>query len=37
MLQALAEGLSDEEIAAKLYVSAGTVRTHFANVLAKLR
>ena len=36
MLQALAGGLSDEEIAAKLYVSAGTVRTHFANVLAKL-
>ena len=37
VLQALAEGLNDPEIAAKLYVSPGTVRTHIANILAKLR
>jgi DNA-binding NarL/FixJ family response regulator len=37
VLQALAEGLSDAEIAGKLYVTAGTVRTHFANILAKLQ
>ena len=36
VLQAFAEGLSDPEIAARLYVSPGTVRTHMANVLAKL-
>ncbi len=36
VLQALAEGFSDPEIAGRLYVSAGTVRTHIANILAKL-
>ena len=37
MLQALAGGLNDQEIAARLYVSPGTVRTHIANILAKLK
>lgn len=36
VLQAFAEGLSDPEIAARLYVGPGTVRTHMANVIAKL-
>jgi DNA-binding NarL/FixJ family response regulator len=36
VLQALAEGRDDHEIAGRLYVSAGTVRTHVANILAKL-
>lgn len=36
VLKAFGEGLSDREIAARLYVSPGTVRTHMANVLAKL-
>ena len=36
VLQALAEGSDDHEIAGQLYVSAGTVRTHVANILAKL-
>ena len=36
VLQALAEGLSDKEIAARLYVGVGTVRTHIASILAKL-
>ncbi len=35
-LQALAEGLSDKEIAEQLYVSVGTARNHIANILAKL-
>lgn len=36
VLQALAEGLSDKEIAEKLYVGVGTVRTHMAGLLSKL-
>ena len=36
VLDALAEGLSDKEIADKLYVSTETVRTHMVNILAKL-
>lgn len=36
ILQALAEGLRDKEIAQSLYVTPGTVRAHMANVLAKL-
>jgi DNA-binding NarL/FixJ family response regulator len=36
VLQALAEGSNDHEIAGQLYVSAGAVRTHVANILAKL-
>ena len=36
VLQALAEGLSDKEIAERLYVSSGTVRNHVAHVLGKL-
>jgi two-component system nitrate/nitrite response regulator NarL len=36
VLQALAGGLNDPEIATRLYVSPGTVRTHIANALTKL-
>ena len=36
VLQALADGLSDKEIAERLYVSAGTVRNHVVRVLRKL-
>jgi DNA-binding NarL/FixJ family response regulator len=36
VLQTLAEGLSDKEIAEKLYVGIGTVRTHVTSILAKL-
>lgn len=36
VLQALAEGLSDKELAEQLYVSVGTARNHIANILAKL-
>lgn len=36
VLQALAEGLSDKEIAGRLYVGVGTVRTHIASILSKL-
>jgi DNA-binding NarL/FixJ family response regulator len=36
VLQALAEGLSDKEIAQRLHVSAETVRTHMVNILSKL-
>lgn len=36
VLQALAEGLSDKELAERLYVSVGTARNHIANILAKL-
>ncbi len=36
VLQALAEGLSDSEIAERLYVSIGTVRSHMTNLLSKL-
>lgn len=36
VLEALAEGLDDAGIADRLYVRAGTVRTHVANILAKL-
>jgi DNA-binding NarL/FixJ family response regulator len=36
VLDALAEGLSDKEIAEKLVVSTETVRTHMVNILAKL-
>jgi DNA-binding NarL/FixJ family response regulator len=34
--RAVAEGLTNAEIAADLYVSAGTVKTHVANIAAKL-
>ncbi len=37
MLQALADGLSDKEIAERLHVSAKTVRAHMVSLLAKLR
>ena len=37
VLQALAEGLSDKEIAQRLYVGVGTVRSHVVSVLSKLR
>ena len=36
VLQLLAEGLSDKEIAERLYVGSGTVRTHVVNIFAKL-
>lgn len=36
VLQALAEGLSDKEIAQKLYVGVGTIHTHIKSILAKL-
>lgn len=36
VLQALAEGLGDKEIAARLHVSAKTVRAHLTNMLNKL-
>jgi len=36
VLQALAEGLSDKEIARRFHVGAGTVHTHVANILSKL-
>jgi DNA-binding NarL/FixJ family response regulator len=36
VLRALAEGLSDKEIARRLHVGVGTVHTHVANILSKL-
>jgi len=36
VLQALAEGLSDREIATRLHVGVGTVHTHVTNILTKL-
>lgn len=36
VLEALAEGLSDRAIAARLYISPETVRTHMASILSKL-
>lgn len=36
VLQALAEGLSNKEIAGKLYMSLDTERTHMMNILSKL-
>lgn len=36
VLRALAEGLSDKEIAKRLSISTGTARTHVVNILAKL-
>ena len=36
ILQLLAEGLRNEEIAAQLFISAQTVQTHIRNVLSKL-
>jgi DNA-binding NarL/FixJ family response regulator len=35
VLVAMAEGLSNAEIAARLYIGAGTVKTHVARILAK--
>ena len=35
LLEALAEGLSDKEIAQRLYVGVGTVRSHMTHLLAK--
>jgi DNA-binding NarL/FixJ family response regulator len=35
VLQALADGLSDKEIAKRLYVGIGTVRTHMTSILTK--
>ncbi len=36
VLQALANGLSDKEIAERLHVGVGTVRNHFASIFGKL-
>jgi DNA-binding NarL/FixJ family response regulator len=36
VLRALAEGLSDKEIAERLYLGLGTVRSHVVNILKKL-
>ena len=36
VLQALAEGLSDKEIAQRLHVGVGTVHSHVTNILSKL-
>jgi DNA-binding NarL/FixJ family response regulator len=36
VLQAIADGLSDKEIAGRLYVGSGTVRTHVVNIFGKL-
>jgi DNA-binding NarL/FixJ family response regulator len=36
VLQALADGLSDKEIAERLYVGSGTVRNHVVSILRKL-
>jgi len=36
VLQALADGLSDREIAARLHISSETVRAHMSNILSKL-
>ena len=36
VLQALAEGWSDREIAARLHVGVGTVHSHVTNILSKL-
>lgn len=37
VLQLLAQGLSNDQVAAKLYISPQTVQTHIRNVLSKLR
>ena len=37
VLQALADGLSDQEIAERLYVGVGTVRSHLRSLLLKLQ
>ncbi len=36
-MQSLAEGLSDQEIAERLYAGVGTVRTHLRSLLLKLQ
>ena len=36
MLRLVAQGLSNQDIATKLYIGAPTVRTHVSNIMSKL-
>ncbi|MBS1586285.1 MAG: hypothetical protein JSS82_12145 [Bacteroidetes bacterium] len=36
MLELIAQGLSNEEIAAKMFLSVHTIKTHISNIFTKL-